>query len=83
MEQLNFWIRAVLIHLVQVINIANMKERIIRAVAGALVVMGVSLAYLVSPTWLVLPAFIGLNLFQSSFTKFCPLEYILDKMKIT
>ncbi|MDD2436625.1 MAG: DUF2892 domain-containing protein [Massilibacteroides sp.] len=55
-----------------------MKERIVRAVAGTLVLIGIALAYFVSIYWLLLPAFVGLNLLQSAFTKFCPLELILD-----
>jgi len=59
-----------------------MKERIVRAVAGTLVLTSVVLAYLVSYYWLALAAFVGLNLLQSSFTRFCPLEIILDKAGI-
>lgn len=55
-----------------------MKERIVRAVAGAFVIIGVSLALLVSIWWLILPGFVGVNLLQSSITRFCPLEKILD-----
>ena len=57
----------------------NMRERIVRAVAGTMVLISVTLAYLVSIYWLGLAAFVGLNLLQSSFTRFCPLEIILDK----
>ena len=53
------------------------KEYIIRAVAGSLVLISVVLTLLVSSYWLILTAFVGLNLLQSSFTRFCPLEYIL------
>jgi hypothetical protein len=56
----------------------NMKERIIRAVAGSLVLVSIALSYLVSLNWLWLGVFVGLNLLQSSLTKFCPLEKILD-----
>ena len=56
-----------------------MKERIVRAVAGTFVITSILLAYFVNIKWLFLSAFVGLNLFQSSFTKFCPLEIILDK----
>ena len=56
-----------------------MKERIIRAVAGTFVLVSITLAYLVNIYWLGLALFVGLNLIQSSFTKFCPLEKILDK----
>ncbi|MBL7759630.1 MAG: DUF2892 domain-containing protein [Sediminibacterium sp.] len=55
------------------------KERIVRAVAGSFVLISVSLAYFVSIKWLWLGVFVGLNLLQSSFTRFCPLELILDK----
>ncbi len=59
-----------------------MKERIIRAVAGTLVLTSVLLAIFVNIYWLALAAFVGLNLFQSSFTKFCPLEYFLEKFGV-
>lgn len=55
-----------------------MKERIIRAVAGSLVLLSLTLGWFVSPYWLLLTAFVGLNLLQSSFTRFCPLEKILE-----
>lgn len=58
------------------------REYIIRIVAGAMVLAGISLAYFVSIGWLLLPAFVGVNLVQSSFTGFCPLEKILDKLNI-
>ncbi|MBY0480593.1 MAG: DUF2892 domain-containing protein [Chitinophagaceae bacterium] len=55
-----------------------MRERIVRAVAGTIVLASVILTYTVSINWLWLGVFVGLNLLQSSFTKFCPLEKILD-----
>ena len=55
-----------------------MKERIVRAVAGSLVLASVLLAYFVNINWIWLGVFVGVNLLQSSFTKFCPLEKILD-----
>lgn len=58
------------------------KEYIVRLVAGTLVLIGISLAHFVAIEWLLLPAFVGLNLIQSSFTKFCPLEIILDKLNV-
>ncbi len=54
-----------------------MKERIVRAVAGTIVLTSITLAYTVNINWLWLGAFVGLNLLQSAFTKFCPLELIL------
>ncbi|MFY7652616.1 MAG: YgaP family membrane protein [Chitinophagaceae bacterium] len=59
-----------------------MKERIIRAVAGSFVLTSVTLAYWVNIHWLWLAVFVGFNLLQSSFTKFCPLEKILIALKI-
>lgn len=54
-----------------------MKERIVRAVAGLIVLTSVVLTYFVNINWLWLGVFAGFNLFQSGITKFCPLEKIL------
>ena len=54
-------------------------QRIIYLVAGTLVLAGLGLGYFVSPAWFLLAAFVGLNLFQTAFTGFCPLEKILLK----
>lgn len=54
-----------------------MKERIVRAVAGTMVLISIALAFTVNINWLWLGAFVGLNLLQSAFTRFCPLELIL------
>jgi hypothetical protein len=59
-----------------------MKERIVRAVAGTFVLLSVVLASFVHIYWLGLAVFVGVNLLQSSFTRFCPLETILDKAGI-
>ena len=59
-----------------------MKERIVRAVAGSLVLVSIILAYCLSLDWLWLTAFVGANLLQSSFTRFCPLEKILEKLGV-
>ncbi len=59
-----------------------MKERIVRFVAGTLILTGLLLAVLVDLRWLYLDAFVALNLMQSSITRFCPLEMILDKMGV-
>ncbi len=57
-------------------------ERFVHAFAGTLVLTGIVLAQLVSPWFLVLSAFVGANLLQSSFTRFCPLAIILRKMGV-
>jgi len=43
------------------------------------VLLSVALGYLVSPYFFLFTAFVGLNLLQSSFTNFCPLEIMLGK----
>ncbi len=57
-------------------------ENIIRRVAGVFVLVSLTLGYFVSPYWFLFTAFVGLNLLQSSFTKWCPLETILKKANI-
>ena len=59
-----------------------MKDKIVRAVAGSMVLISVTLAYNFDIQWLWLSVFVGANLLQSSFTKFCPLEIILDKVGV-
>lgn len=54
-------------------------ERIIRAVAGTFVLISLILAIKVNINWLWFTAFVGANLFQSSITNFCPLEWMLKK----
>lgn len=54
-------------------------EMIIRRVAGLFILLSLLLAHLHSPHWLWLTAFVGVNLLQSSFTRFCPLECALKK----
>ena len=56
-----------------------MKERIVRAVAGMFIITSICLAVFVNINWLALAVFVGLNLLQSSITKFCPLEFFLEK----
>ena len=55
-------------------------ERVVRAFAGAAVLISVGLAHFVSPGWLWLTAFVGFNLFQSAFTGFCPLARLLGRL---
>lgn len=58
------------------------KERIVRAVAGTFVLTSIALANFVNIHWLWLGVFVGVNLLQSSFTHFCPLEKILDAVGV-
>jgi len=55
-------------------------ENSIRLLAGCLILASLALYYLVSPYWLLLTAFVGLNLAQSSITGFCPAEKILQRL---
>jgi hypothetical protein len=58
-------------------------ERGVRLLAGSLVGISLTLGYLVSPAWLLLGAFVSLNLMQSAFTGFCPVEKILRRLGTT
>lgn len=51
----------------------------LRMVAGLFVMASVALGYFVNPWYFAFTAFVGLNLFQSAFTKWCPMMWILGK----
>ena len=55
-------------------------ESCIRILAGTMVLISVTLAHYVSPWWLLLAVFVGVNLIQSALTGFCPAELILRKL---
>ena len=57
-------------------------ESFIRILAGTLVLASLGLALAVSPWWLLLAAFVGVNLVQSAFTGFCPLPFLLKKLGV-
>jgi hypothetical protein len=57
-------------------------DRIVFAFAGTVVLVSLALGIYVSPNWFWLTAFVGANLFQSSFTGFCPLAVILKKLGV-
>lgn len=56
------------------------KRRIHDGIAGALIAAGVLLGYFANPLWLLLPGILGLVLFQSAFSGFCPVYYVLDRV---
>lgn len=63
------------------------SERIIRIMAGSFILLSLLLGAPASPLyhsshWLWFTAFVGLNLFQSGFTRFCPAEMILWKLGV-
>lgn len=55
-------------------------ENSIRMLAGTLILISLMMYHLFSPYWLLLTAFVGLNLFQSSFTGLCPAEKVIKKV---
>ena len=57
-------------------------ERYLRLIAGFFVVGSVALGYWVHPGWLLFTAFVGLNLFQSAFTNWCPMMSFLRKLGV-
>lgn len=57
-------------------------QSIVFLVAGTLVLTSLGLGYWVDQCWLLLAAFVGLNLFQTAFTGFCPLERILIRLGV-
>jgi hypothetical protein len=52
-------------------------ERGVHLIAGVIILVSLALAYYFSPYWLLLTAFVGLNLLQSAFTNWCPAMSIL------
>ena len=58
-------------------------DRVVLALAGAMVSLSLLLAVLLSPWWLTLAAFVGLNMLQAAFTRFCPLAMLLKKLGVT
>jgi hypothetical protein len=57
-------------------------DRIIRRVAGVFVLASLALAWWAHPAWLLFTAFVGFNLLQSSFSRFCPLERLLGRARL-
>ena len=57
-------------------------ERYLRLIAGLFVMLSLALGYWLSPYWLLFTAFVGLNLFQSGFTNWCPMMTILRKLGV-
>ena len=57
-------------------------ERCLRGIAGFFVILSVVLAHVHSVKWLFFTGFVGLNLFQSAFTNWCPMVWMLVKMGV-
>jgi len=54
----------------------------LRAIAGLFVLASVALGHLVSPYFYLFTAFVGLNLLQSAFTRWCPMISILKALGV-
>lgn len=57
-------------------------DRVVMALAGTLTLLGVALGAFLTPWWLLLPAFVGLNLVQASLTSFCPAAVLLRRVGV-
>ena len=57
-------------------------ERAVMAFAGVMILISLALTYYVSPWWWLLTAFVGLNLLQSAFTRFCPAAMVMRKLGV-
>jgi len=55
---------------------------LIRAIAGSFVLVSLALGVWVSPWWFLVTAFVGANLLQSAFTRWCLMEKLLMKLGI-
>jgi len=57
-------------------------ERTLRGIAGAFILISLLLAHFIDYRWLFFTAFVGLNLFQSAFTNWCPVMLLLKKLSL-
>jgi hypothetical protein len=55
-------------------------ERYLRLIAGFFVMLSVALGWYVNPWFFAFTAFVGLNLFQSAFTDWCPMKTLLERL---
>ena len=55
-------------------------ERTLRLIAGIVILISVALGHFVHPYWYLFTAFVGLNLFQSGLTNWCPMMTFLKKL---
>ncbi len=57
-------------------------DRYLRMIAGFFVLLSVALGYWVDARFFLFTAFVGLNLFQSAFTNWCPMMTFLRKLGV-
>jgi len=56
------------------------QKEAFRAVVGLMILASLAIGYWVTPYAFLFTVFIGANMFQSAFSRFCPLDNILAKM---
>ena len=54
----------------------------VHVISGTFILISLALGTWVSPYWYLFTAFVGLNLFQFGFSKFCPMGIILKKLGV-
>ena len=57
-------------------------DRSVFIFAGSMILISVALAYFFSPYWLLLTAWVGIMMFQSAFTGFCPMAIVFKKLGV-
>ena len=57
-------------------------ERALRLIAGSFILLSLALGHYLSPYWYLFTAFVGLNLFQSGLTDWCPMMTFLRKLGV-
>ena len=57
-------------------------DRAVMAFAGFVVLVSAVLVWQFSPWWLLLTAFVGLNLIQASFNRFCPAAMVFKALGV-
>jgi DUF2892 family protein len=57
-------------------------ERALRLIAGSFILLSLALGHYLSPYWYLFTAFVGLNLFQSGLTNWCPMMTFLRKLGV-
>jgi len=57
-------------------------EQYIRAIAGTFILLSMGLGYFLSPYWFLFTGFVALNLLQSAFTGWCPMETFLGMLGV-
>jgi hypothetical protein len=74
--------RSIAEHLVVLEENVMTVERALRLIAGSFILLSLALGHYLSPYWYLFTAFVGLNLFQSGITNWCPMMTFLRKLGV-